>query len=71
MALIEPLNVALPSLSKWKPLELISMLPSEPLTYCVELPRKKADELISTLEPSNLKNSPADFPINALGVPLL
>mgnify|MGYP005642074539 CR=1 FL=1 len=45
LALIEPLNVALPSLSKWKPLELISIFPFEPLTNWVELPKKKAEEL--------------------------
>ena len=31
----------------------------------------KVEELISTFEPSNFKNPPAELPINACGVPLL
>ena len=47
------------------------MFPFEPLMNCSELPKKKADELMLTEEPSNLKNSPPFFPIKALGVPPL
>ena len=60
--------ITLPSLSKWKFDELISMLPNEPLTNCVGEPKKKAEDDIKTLSPSNDKWPPAALPAKNFGL---
>ena len=54
--------ITLPSLSKWKFEELISILPKEPLTNWVGEPKKKAEDDIKTLSPSKDKWAPAASP---------
>ena len=53
VAVTVPVILTLPFLSKWKLDELTSMLPPLPLTNWEGPPKKKADEDIKILEPSN------------------
>ena len=63
-----PLITTLPALSKWKLDELISIFPFEPLTNCVEEPKKKPDEDINILSPSNDNLAPAASPAKNFGL---
>ena len=70
VAVTVPSIVTLPLLSRWNLLELISILPFEPLTNCESPPKKNLSPRILTFEP--LKNTLSDFNTNDfVGVPSL
>ena len=58
-AVIVPCIITLPSLSKWKLLELISNLSLAPLTKVFSPPKKKLDELITMFPLLPLINCPS------------
>jgi len=58
-AVIVPCIITLPSLSKWKLLELISKLSLAPLTKVFSPPKKKLDELITMFPLLPLINCPS------------
>ena len=68
LAVTLPLIITLPLLSKWKLEELISMLPSLPLTNWEGPPKKKPDEDINILSPSNDILLPSAAPTKNFGL---